>query len=59
MVHVVAEQQVGVLHLIDMSVVYYYLAAQCLVRQEKWAKVTEMLGEANLFCFSGMSIFFP
>jgi anaphase-promoting complex subunit 6 len=33
-----AEQQEGVSHLVDMSVVCRYLAAQCLVRQGKWAE---------------------
>ncbi|TFY65559.1 hypothetical protein EVG20_g5530 [Dentipellis fragilis] len=38
-----------------MSVVCRYLAAQCLVRQGKWAEATEMLGEANPFRNSGRS----
>jgi anaphase-promoting complex subunit 6 len=59
MVDVVAEQQVGMSCLIDMSIMCCYLAAQCLVSQGKWAKATEVLGEANPFCFSGISIFFP
>jgi len=48
-----AEQQEGLSRLIDMSVVCRYLAAQCLVRQGKWAEATEMLGEANPFRDSG------
>jgi anaphase-promoting complex subunit 6 len=59
MVDVAAEQQEGVSRLVDMSVVCRYLAAQCLVRQGKWAEATEMLGEANPFRYSGTSIFFP
>ncbi|EIN10021.1 TPR-like protein [Punctularia strigosozonata HHB-11173 SS5] len=35
--------------LVDMSVACRYLAAQCQVRQGKWAEATEMLGEANPF----------
>jgi anaphase-promoting complex subunit 6 len=53
MVDVAAEQQEGVSRLVDMSVVCRYLAAQCLVRQGKWAEATEMLGEANPFRNSG------
>ncbi|KAI0300772.1 hypothetical protein BC826DRAFT_990349 [Russula brevipes] len=45
----------GVSRLVDMSVVCRYLAAQCLVRQGKWAEATEMLGEANPFRNSGRS----
>ena len=55
MIDVAAEQQEGVSRLVDMSVVCRYLAAQCLVRQGKWAEATEMLGEANPFRNSGMS----
>ncbi|KAI9460370.1 TPR-like protein [Russula earlei] len=55
MVDVAAEQQEGVSRLVDMSVVCRYLAAQCLVRQGKWADATEMLGEANPFRNSGRS----
>jgi anaphase-promoting complex subunit 6 len=57
MVDVAAEQQEGVSRLVDMSVVCRYLAAQCLVRQGKWAEATEMLGEANPFRNSGAYIF--
>jgi anaphase-promoting complex subunit 6 len=56
MVDVAAEQQEGVSRLVDMSVVCRYLAAQCLVRQGKWAEATEMLGEANPFRNSGVYI---
>jgi len=56
MVDVAAEQQEGVSRLVDMSVVCRYLAAQCLVRQGKWAEATEMLGEANPFRNSGAYI---
>ena len=35
--------------LVDLSVACRYLAAQCQVRQGKWAEATEMLGEANPF----------
>ncbi|TFY83527.1 hypothetical protein EWM64_g474 [Hericium alpestre] len=55
MINVAAEQQEGVSRLVDMSVVCRYLAAQCLVRQGKWAEATEMLGEANPFRNSGRS----
>ncbi|KAI0267660.1 hypothetical protein BC834DRAFT_968598 [Gloeopeniophorella convolvens] len=55
MADVAAEQQDGVSRLVDMSVVCRYLAAQCLVRQGKWAEATEMLGEANPFRNSGRS----
>ncbi|KAF8273363.1 hypothetical protein EI94DRAFT_1716538 [Lactarius quietus] len=55
MIEVAAEQQEGVSRLVDMSVVCRYLAAQCLVRQGKWAEATEMLGEANPFRNSGRS----
>lgn len=55
MIEVAAEQQEGVSRLVDMSVVCRYLAAQCLVRQGKWAEATEMLGEANPFRESGQS----
>lgn len=55
MIDVAAEQQEGVSRLVDMSVVCRYLAAQCLVRQGKWAEATEMLGEANPFRDSGRS----
>ncbi|KAI0255073.1 TPR-like protein [Lactifluus subvellereus] len=55
MIDVAAEQQEGVSRLVDMSVVCRYLAAQCLVRQGKWAEATEMLGEANPFRNSGRS----
>lgn len=55
MIEVAAEQQEGVSRLVDMSVVCRYLAAQCLVRQGKWAEATEMLGEANPFRNSGAS----
>ncbi len=41
MIDVAAEQQEGVSRLVDMSVVCRYLAAQCLVRQGKWAEATE------------------
>ena len=53
MIDVAAEQQEGVSRLVDMSVVCRYLAAQCLVRQGKWAEATEMLGEANPFRNTG------
>jgi anaphase-promoting complex subunit 6 len=56
MFDVTAEQQEGVSRLVDMSVVCRYLAAQCLVRQGKWAEATEMLGEANPFRNSGVCI---
>ena len=56
MVDVAADQQEGVSRLVDMSVVCRYLAAQCLVRQGKWAEATEMLGEANPFRNSGVYI---
>ena len=56
MIEVAAEQQEGVSRLVDMSVVCRYLAAQCLVRQGKWAEATEMLGEANPFRNSGASL---
>jgi anaphase-promoting complex subunit 6 len=59
MIDIAAEQQEGVSRLVDMSVVCRYLAAQCLVRQGKWAEATEMLGEANPFRNSGASIFCP
>ncbi|THH16661.1 hypothetical protein EW146_g4012 [Bondarzewia mesenterica] len=55
MIDVAAEQQEGVSRLVDMSVVCRYLAAQCLVRQGKWAEATEMLGEANPFRNTGRS----
>lgn len=35
--------------LVDLSVACRYLAAQCQIRQGKWAEATEMLGEANPF----------
>lgn len=35
--------------LVDISVACRYLAAQCQVRQGRWAEATEMLGEANPF----------
>jgi anaphase-promoting complex subunit 6 len=43
------EQPVPMSMLVDMSVACRYLAAQCQVRQGKWAEATEMLGEANPF----------
>ncbi|ETW83193.1 hypothetical protein HETIRDRAFT_245129, partial [Heterobasidion irregulare TC 32-1] len=55
MIDVAAEQQEGISRLVDMSVVCRYLAAQCLVRQGKWAEATEMLGEANPFRNTGRS----
>ncbi|KAI0046567.1 TPR-like protein [Auriscalpium vulgare] len=55
MIDVAADQLDGVSRLVDMSVVCRYLAAQCLVRQGKWAEATEMLGEANPFRNSGRS----
>ncbi|KAI0034227.1 TPR-like protein [Vararia minispora EC-137] len=55
MIEVAAEHQEGISRLVDMSVVCRYLAAQCLVRQGKWAEATEMLGEANPFRNSGRS----
>jgi anaphase-promoting complex subunit 6 len=58
MFDVTAEQQEGVSRLVDMSVVCRYLAAQCLVRQGKWAEATEMLGEANPFRNSGALIIY-
>ncbi|KZV72988.1 TPR-like protein [Peniophora sp. CONT] len=55
MIEVAADNQDDVSRLVDMSVVCRYLAAQCLVRQGKWAEATEMLGEANPFRNSGRS----
>jgi anaphase-promoting complex subunit 6 len=55
MIEVAADHLEGVSRLVDMSVVCRYLAAQCLVRQGKWAEATEMLGEANPFRNSGRS----
>ncbi len=55
MINVAAEYQDGVSRLVDMSVACRYLAAQCQVRQGKWADATEMLGEANPFRASGSS----
>ncbi|KAF8573479.1 TPR-like protein [Ramaria rubella] len=41
--------------LVDMSIACRYLAAQCQVRQGKWADALEMLGESNPFKNSGRS----
>ncbi|KAF8510783.1 hypothetical protein JB92DRAFT_2938245 [Gautieria morchelliformis] len=41
--------------LVDMSIACRYLAAQCQVRQGKWADALEMLGESNPFKDSGRS----
>ncbi|KAF8515403.1 TPR-like protein [Hysterangium stoloniferum] len=41
--------------LVDMSIACRYLAAQCQVRQGKWADALEMLGESNPFRDSGRS----
>lgn len=48
-----ADHITGVSRLVDMSVACRYLAAQCLVRQGKWADATEMLGEHNPFRGTG------
>ncbi len=45
----VAEQFEGIVKLVDVSVACRYLAAQCQVRQGRWAEATEMLGEINPF----------
>lgn len=45
----VAEQFEGVVKLVDVSVACRYLAAQCQVRQGRWAEAMEMLGEINPF----------
>ncbi|KAF7794820.1 hypothetical protein EIP86_005962 [Pleurotus ostreatoroseus] len=50
---VAPEFQDGMSRLVDMSVACRYLAAQCQMRQGKWADATEMLGEANPFRGSG------
>lgn len=55
MIDVAVEYDDGVSRLVDMSVACRYLAAQCQVRQGKWAEATEMLGEANPFRGSGRS----
>ena len=52
----VAEQLEGVVKLVDVSVACRYLAAQCQVRQGKWAEATEMLGEVNPFRETGESL---
>lgn len=44
-----AEQTEGTTLLVDSSVACRYLAAQCQVRQGKWAEAAEMLGDANPF----------
>lgn len=44
-----SEQSEGTFMLVDLSVSCRYLAAQCQIRQGKWAEATEMLGEANPF----------
>ena len=49
MINLATEYQDGVSRLVDMSVACRYLAAQCQMRQGKWADATEMLGEANPF----------
>lgn len=48
-----AENLKDVSKLVDMSVACRHLAAQCQMRQGKWADATEMLGEANPFRGSG------
>lgn len=55
MIDVAVEYDDAVSRLVDMSVACRYLAAQCQVRQGKWAEATEMLGEANPFRGSGQS----
>lgn len=50
-----AEQSDGVTMLVDTSVACRYLAAQCQVRQGKWAEAAEMLGESNPFRDTGGS----
>lgn len=44
-----SEKAEGTFTLVDLSVACRYLAAQCQIRQGKWAEATEMLGEANPF----------
>lgn len=44
-----AAQADGAVPLVDTSVACRYLAAQCQLRQGKWAEAGEMLGEANPF----------
>ncbi|KAJ3555866.1 hypothetical protein NM688_g2343 [Phlebia brevispora] len=55
MINVASDAQDNVSRLVDMSVACRYLAAQCQMRQGKWADATEMLGEANPFRGSGNS----
>lgn len=51
--NIAPEFQDGMSRLVDMSVACRYLAAQCQMRQGKWADATEILGEANPFRGSG------
>ncbi|THH07066.1 hypothetical protein EW145_g3642 [Phellinidium pouzarii] len=47
--NLLTDQSEGGFTLVDMSVACRYLAAQCQIRQGKWAEASEMLGEANPF----------
>ena len=44
-----AEKETKQIRLTDISVACRYLAAQAMVRQEKWSAAMEMLGEVNPF----------
>ncbi|KAL5503810.1 CUT9 [Sanghuangporus vaninii] len=46
---IITERAGGSYTLVDLSVACRYLAAQCQIRQGKWAEATEMLGESNPF----------
>ena len=55
MINLATDYQDGITRLVDTSVACRYLAAQCQMRQGKWADATEMLGEANPFRGTGNS----
>ena len=45
----IAQQLTELICLADTSVACRYLAAQCMIRQEKWTAAMDMLGEINPF----------
>ena len=48
-IDLITERAEGTYTLVDLSIACRYLAAQCQIRQGKWAEATEMLGESNPF----------
>jgi len=51
-----AHEPIKLVRLTDLSIACRYLAAQCLIRQQKWAEALDLIGPSNQFAHNSRTL---